>query len=232
MADTTPPKLDTTEPAVSRWDLRWLAQTMASLSRLEEFLQGGALDVDAIMLLAQLKSSTHFTVGELASALGLSPSKMSRLVLRLLDTELIAEHPSRSDARKSVLRITGRGRNVLFEVEQELGKDVLSDTLERRTSLRHAQRAALLYCDARLSFTDMVILIALSFSPSGLNVSELGAHTLFSQPRVSMSLRALRKRGIVRSIIMPDDRRQRTYQLAPKGQNILDACVVPPREDH
>lgn len=63
---------------------------------------------------------------------------MARLLRRLIELDLVAERVSPRDRRRSLLRMTPRGENILFEVGYSLDGAVLDTALTGMGALREA----------------------------------------------------------------------------------------------
>lgn len=105
---------------------------------LDECLGASALSVEDVAALATVSQSQPLTATELACALGLSKAKMARLLRRLIELDLVAERVSPRDRRRSLLRMTPRGENILFEVGYSLDGAVLDTALTGMGALREA----------------------------------------------------------------------------------------------
>lgn len=200
-----------------------LEKTTTSFCKLDDLVHRGVLKLDSVLLLAQLGEMSRATAGLLATELALSKSKTSRLVATLLESGLIAEHVSREDVRKSQLRVTGRGENVLFEITQACGKDELSFMLGQYRVLQRARCALSTRTGCILSFTATIVLIALYISGDGLFVNEICKAASLKQSKASMALRSLAREGFVRSTCCSSDRRQHLFYLTDKGMSAMKA---------
>ena len=109
---------------------------------LDECLGPGALSAEDVAALAAVSRSQPLTATELACSLALSKAKAARLLRRLIDLDLVAERVSPRDRRRSLLRMTPRGENILFEVGYSLDGAVLDTALTGMGALREAARAA------------------------------------------------------------------------------------------
>lgn len=109
---------------------------------LDECLGSGALSAEDVAALAAVSRSQPLTATELACSLALSKAKAARLLRRLIDLDLVAERVSPRDRRRSLLRMTPRGENILFEVGYSLDGAVLDTALTGMGALREAARAA------------------------------------------------------------------------------------------
>lgn len=108
---------------------------------LDECLGAGALSADDVAALAVVSQSQPLTVMELTCALVLSKAKTTRLLRRLIGLDLVAERVSPRDRRRSLLRMTPRGENILFEVRHSLDGTALDTALTGMRALREAARA-------------------------------------------------------------------------------------------
>lgn len=108
---------------------------------LDECLGAGALSADDVTALAVVSRSQPLTVTELTCALALSKAKTTRLLRHLIGLDLVAERVSPRDRRRSLLRMTPRGENILFEVGHSLDSTVLDTALTGMRALREAARA-------------------------------------------------------------------------------------------
>ena len=107
---------------------------------LDECLGAGALSADDVAALAVVSRSQPLTVTELTCALALSKAKTTRLLRHLIGLDLVAERVSPRDRRRSLLRMTPRGENILFEVGHSLDSTVLDTALTGMRALREAAR--------------------------------------------------------------------------------------------
>jgi len=200
--------------------LERLSATMQRSRALEDRLRGSALDVNAMMMLARMKADGGATAGSLASELGLSQSKVSRLTACLIDAGLVDEHLMPDDLRKNHLKVTRRGDNLLVELSQVFGADALSRVCEERSTLLHVKAALGVAGEMRPSITELVILIALRLSSDRLSVGDLSALLAMDQPKVSMALRGLRRKGLVTAASLKGDRRIHLFSLTAAGESV------------
>src|ERR1019366_8200475 len=84
----------------------------ARIGVLQEGLLGGPYSLTETRVLFELAHRDGATAGELGRELGLDSGYLSRIISRFDADGLLARAPSPSDGRKSVLRLTPRGREV------------------------------------------------------------------------------------------------------------------------
>jgi DNA-binding MarR family transcriptional regulator/predicted N-acetyltransferase YhbS len=84
----------------------------AKIGVLQEGLLGGPYTLTETRVLFELAHRDGATAGELGRELGLDSGYLSRILTRFDADGLLARAPSPSDGRKSVLRLTPRGREV------------------------------------------------------------------------------------------------------------------------
>jgi DNA-binding MarR family transcriptional regulator/predicted N-acetyltransferase YhbS len=89
----------------------------AKIGALREGLLGGPYTLTETRVLFELAHCDGVTAGELARELGLDSGYLSRIVARFDADGLLARAPSPADGRKSVLRLTPRGRDAFAPLE-------------------------------------------------------------------------------------------------------------------
>ena len=172
---------------------------------LDECLGASALSVEDVAALATVSQSQPLTATELACAVGLSKAKMARLLRRLIELDLVAERVSPRDRRRSLLRMTPRGENILFEVGYSLDGAVLDTALTGMGALREAARAA--------SAPDAPLAPGQALLGVGDAAQLLGC----GQSSVSMTARQLAVRDLLTVRAASRDRRRHCLALTSRG---------------
>ena len=95
---------------------RRLRQANRTITRLyDEALRPHGLTVNQLNILAVIISEKQIQPGQLAQALGMEKSTVSRSIDRMVKKNWIAVHPG-SDSRTQILKVTLKGRNLLLSV--------------------------------------------------------------------------------------------------------------------
>ncbi|WP_307375226.1 MarR family winged helix-turn-helix transcriptional regulator [Peteryoungia aggregata] len=74
-------------------------------------------DLDAIGVIKRIGSQQEVTVGTIAEQLRIDPSRGSRIVADLVRQGLLERAASQEDGRRSLVKVTAAGRQVLDEIE-------------------------------------------------------------------------------------------------------------------
>lgn len=182
---------------------------------LDECLGPGALSAEDVAALAAVSRSQPLTATELACSLTLSKAKAARLLRRLIDLDLVAERVSPRDRRRSLLRMTPRGENILFEVGYSLDGAVLDTALTGMGALREATRAASTL-DAPLA-PGQVLLLMVCHEQGPLGVGGAAQLLGCGQSSVSMTARQLAVRDLLTVRAASRDRRRHCLALTSRG---------------
>lgn len=192
-----------------------------ALAALKDCLGSGPLGVGEVEALRVVARRQPLSAGELAVGLSLPPSRVTALVRSLIELDVVAERVSPKDRRRSLLRVTARGENVLFELTQALGADGLDCCFAIAQHLRQAARRAR---ERGAALTvGQVALLALAREQELLSVGTAATCLGMGQSSVSMATRALRRRGLVALRPSPQDRRQHLIGITAEGQRLLSA---------
>ena len=178
---------------------------------LDECLGAGALSADDVTALAVVSRSQPLTVTELTCALALSKAKTTRLLRHLIGLDLVAERVSPRDRRRSLLRMTPRGENILFEVGHSLDSTVLDTALTGMRALREAARAG--------SAPDALLLMACRETGT-LEVGDAARLLCCGQSSVSMAARQLVARGLLAVRLVSCDHRRHSLALTSRGTSV------------
>lgn len=192
---------------------------MQGLARaLDECLGAGALSADDVTALAVVSRSQPLTVTELTCALALSKAKTTRLLRHLIGLDLVAERVSPRDRRRSLLRMTPRGENILFEVGHSLDSTVLDTALTGMRALREAARAGSAP-DAPLAPGQALLLMACRETGT-LEVGDAARLLCCGQSSVSMAARQLVARGLLAVRLVSCDHRRHSLALTSRGTSV------------
>lgn len=186
---------------------------------LDECLGAGALSAEDVAALAAVSRSQSLTATELACSLALSKAKAARLLRRLIDFDLVAERVSPRDRRRSLLRMTSRGENILFEVGHSLDGAVLDMALTGMRALREAARAASAF-DAPLA-PGQSLLLMVCHEQEALGVGDAAKLLGCAQPSVSMAARQLAARDLLAVRASSHDRRRHCLALTSRGISVV-----------
>jgi DNA-binding MarR family transcriptional regulator len=131
-----PPREDPAEALVS------LSDALLAVTRAVARHRGqGPLDRAAVAVLARVADEGPLRVSDVASALGLDQSTVSRQVQTLTDGGYVAKEPDPGDRRASQVTATGAGRAALDAVRADraatLGRALVGWDPEDRDRLRH-----------------------------------------------------------------------------------------------
>ncbi|WP_156318455.1 MarR family winged helix-turn-helix transcriptional regulator [Rhizobium sp. AAP43] len=74
-------------------------------------------DIDAIGVIKRIGSQEEATVGLIAEQMRIDPSRGSRIVADLVRQGLLERAASQQDGRRSLLRVTAAGRDVVEQIE-------------------------------------------------------------------------------------------------------------------
>lgn len=173
---------------------------------LDECLGSGALSAEDVAALAAVSRSQPLTATELACSLALSKAKAARLLRRLIDLDLVAERVSPRDRRRSLLRMTPRGENILFEVGYSLDGAVLDTALTDMGALREAALAP-----------GQVLLLMVCHEQGPLGVGDAAQLLGCGQSSVSMTARQLAVRDLLTVRAASRDRRRHCLALTSRG---------------
>ena len=185
---------------------------------LDECLGAGALSADDVTALAVVSRSQPLTVTELTCALALSKAKTTRLLRHLIGLDLVAERVSPRDRRRSLLRMTPRGENILFEVGHSLDSTVLDTALTGMRALREAARAGSAP-DAPLAPGQALLLMACRETGT-LEVGDAARLLCCGQSSVSMAARQLVARGLLAVRLVSCDHRRHSLALTSRGTSV------------
>lgn len=185
---------------------------------LDECLGAGALSADDVTALAVVSRSQPLTVTELTCALALSKAKTTRLLRHLIGLDLVAERISPRDRRRSLLRMTPRGENILFEVGHSLDSTVLDTALTGMRALREAARAGSAP-DAPLAPGQALLLMACRETGT-LEVGDAARLLCCGQSSVSMAARQLVARGLLAVRLVSCDHRRHSLALTSRGTSV------------
>ena len=185
---------------------------------LDECLGAGALSADDVAALAVVSQSQPLTVMELTCALVLSKAKTTRLLRRLIGLDLVAERVSPRDRRRSLLRMTPRGENILFEVRHSLDGTALDTALTGMRALREAARAGSAP-DAPLAPGQALLLMACRETGT-LEVGDAARLLCCGQSSVSMAARQLVARGLLAVRLVSCDHRRHSLALTSRGTSV------------
>jgi DNA-binding MarR family transcriptional regulator len=119
-----------------------VARTVAGL-RIAFFAQGIPCDRAGLAILGILESSGEPRLSDLAAALGVDLSTVSRQVRHLELAGLVARRSDPADGRASRVALTGRGSAVLTEVRDKR-RALLADALQAWSSADREQLSQLL----------------------------------------------------------------------------------------
>lgn len=192
-----------------------------ALAALKACLGSGPLGVEEVEALRVVARQQPLSAGELAVGLSLSPSRVTALVRSLIDLDVVAERVSPKDRRRSLLRVTARGENVLFELAQALGAAGLDRCF---SATGHLRQAALRGREQGVPLTvGQVALLALAREQEPLSVGTAATCLGMGQSSVSMAARTLQRRGLVALRPSPQDRRQHLMNTTAEGQRLLSA---------
>lgn len=102
--------------------LRGLLQELARATQRLEKIEGGCCGLTSpqCQLLLEINRRRDATQGELALALGVDASTLSRVSEGLIQHELLARTPHPSDRRKSILTLTKSGKALAQGIDQGL----------------------------------------------------------------------------------------------------------------
>lgn len=84
----------------------------------EEFIRRFGLSLNEGMLLCTLLEHPHLTAGELADALGLTPSNTSKVIRPVEDKGFIARLIGKEDKRHMLFTITPAGKRLITEIKE------------------------------------------------------------------------------------------------------------------
>lgn len=191
---------------------------------LDECLGPGALSAEDVAALAAVSRSQPLTATELACSLALSKAKAARLLRRLIDLDLVAERVSPRDRRRSLLRMTSRGENILFEVGHSLDGAVLDMALTGMRTLREAARAASAP-DAPLA-PGQALLLMVCHEQGPLGVGDAAQLLGCGQSSVSMTARQLAVRDLLTVRTASYDRRRRCLALTSRGASVAANALL------
>ncbi|MBC2775340.1 MarR family transcriptional regulator [Rhizobium sp. AQ_MP] len=85
-------------------------------------------DLDAIGVIKRIGSEQEVTVGTIAEQLRIDPSRGSRIVADLVKQGLLERAASQEDGRRSLVRVTDAGRQVLDDIEAIKRETILEAT--------------------------------------------------------------------------------------------------------
>lgn len=88
------------------------------------FLLGLSLSLNEAMLLCSLSGNENITSGDLAEDLCLTCSNTSKLIKSLEDKGLLFRSFDREDKRKTVIKITEKGKNKLKEISIDSDENI------------------------------------------------------------------------------------------------------------
>lgn len=203
-------------------DATVLADVFRSFHELEAIVRKDVLDLDAIMALFWLQGEWTSTAGRLSRSLRFSPSKTTRCLKRLVSLGLVEECLDDKDLRKCYFKLANKGENVAFEVARAFGKERMTWQLRCFRELRAAACLASASWDGGsiTAAAERLLLVLLHAAPSGLTVGDVCKATCMAQPKVSMSLKALEKRGAVEFGPHGEDGRMRCVRLTRMGRRV------------
>lgn len=202
-------------------DAAVLAGVFRSFHELEAIVRKDVLDLDAIMALFWLQGEWTSTAGRLSRSLRFSPSKTTRCLKRLVSLGLVEECLDDNDLRKCHFKLANKGENVAFEVARAFGKERMAWQLRCFRELRAAACLASASWDGgRITAAAERLLLVLRGASCGLTVGDLCEATCMAQSKVSMSLKALEKRGAVEFEPHGEDGRMRCVRLTRMGRRV------------
>jgi DNA-binding MarR family transcriptional regulator len=203
-----------------------LAEIFHAFHELEAFARKGGLSLDTVVVLLWLKKAQRSTVGSLSSSLNLSPSKTTRCLKELTASGLVDQSLDSEDYRKCYCRVSGKGVNVANEFVGAFGKEFLDKQTECFASLKRAARAAEMASGCKITSTAQRLLLSLFASKCPMTIGALCSAVLLSQPRASLSLKALKDNGFVEEEPQGSDHRTRSIVLSESGIELV-AVMLP-----
>ena len=102
----------------------------AVLKGMEQLLEGADINPFEYSLMLRCSQQGELTATELAAVLPVDPSRISRIVARLVDKRFLQRRRMRSDRRLVMLRLTDEGTEIIAELSdrvREFNNDLIAD---------------------------------------------------------------------------------------------------------
>lgn len=177
------------------------------------------LELDDVLVLFTIHYENASTAGLLASKLALSASKITRLLKSLVDAELIEESIDHHDRRKCLFKVSGKGSNIIYKAEKELGSKHLAHLMALYPALNSSAR------NANVTSTAQRILLTIHCTHTALTVTDISENAHLSQSKTSMALKKLCDRNLVEQGPNNSDKRRHTYQLTMQGMSVAETMI-------
>lgn len=184
----------------------------SALGELKGLLAHTALSDADFMALLAVHHAGSASAGEIVSILGCSPATASRCLRRLVSLDLLVEAVDKSDRRRLVFKLANGGGNVVFDIERTLGRDRVAKAFELFTHAHRSARCARTTFGVPMTATEVSLVEMLFAAARPLRIGELAHACALSQPKTSMAVRSLERKGIVVTHALPD-RRARAVKL-------------------
>lgn len=180
-------------------------------ARLSALLRDAVIGIDDVTFLEFARQTPNATQAELASKASFSRSGASRIMIRLIDFELLSERLSRADMRASRLKVTARGENVLIEASHTIGSKTLETFAAHAATFNAACR--------ELRIDRSCALIILSLGPDKITQStSIATQTALKATTLSSAVQRLRSKGLARTTEGFPDKRKPSICLTREGK--------------
>ena len=179
--------------------LEELAKAFADLGELRALLARTGLSESDFMTLLAIDRAGSAHAGAVAKTLGYSPAKASRGLGRLVSFGLVSETVDKADRRKLDFRLANNGFDVVFDLERTFGRERMVSAFGLFLRLQHESREAATALDVPVTPTEWGFVATLAAADRPLRVGELSQACCCQQPKTSMALRALVRKGLVSS---------------------------------
>lgn len=203
-----------------------LTKLFSSYTELERFARQGGLSFDALMILLWLHQETKCTAGNLSCSLGISASKATRCLEELTSSGLVEESLDSQDLRKCYFKESIKGENIVFEIVDLFGKRSTTKQLTWYSALKHSLNASDTALDHRLTDTAQRLMLVLYLAEGAISIGQLCEASSLPQPRTSMSLKALKAKGLIEERPLENDNRVKNITLTQKGFIVAKAIIA------
>lgn len=187
----------------------------------EKLVASAGFTLDHVAILQLLGKREPLSNTDIAQALGLSPATVTRCMDKLTGLELVRGALDESDLRKNSFRLQSRGRSILFELENRLGKELnLGEAVHIHRALECvAQKGKQGDPKIPSGIAPQGWLVLLAAAEGSATVGTLSQRAAIAQPRVSIALHSLTQKGLARPSGESDssDSRRHTFALTADG---------------
>lgn len=187
---------------------------------LEKYASTMNQKADALALLLWLHLEQGSTAGAIASSLGFSAPKTTRLLQKLITSGLLYEALDDNDLRKCLFFTTDDGEQAVRDAQEVLRSKHFAQSMKTLSHMRSASLLLSKKLETRITFTALRLLLALSAAAAPLNVGQLCKETCLPQPKASQALNTLINSGLIERYTQNSDKRKRYVVVSQKGDTV------------